>query len=392
MDRSAVAVAPVVVSGGPVPAARLRRLVIRDFRNLAHVALEVPAAGAALVGDNGHGKSNLLEAVYYLHLFRSSRGARDPELVRFGAPGFHVSGLAEGSRVDAVSAGFERDSGRRRVLLDGVACTRLTDALGAVPSVSVAPADVALVAGPPADRRHFLDLLLASSSRRYLAALRDYRTALSQRNAALRARAGRAQAMVWEVPLAMHGAVLRVERAAFVAWAAPRFRGIGEALAERGALHVRYRSAVALPGEAGEDAARDALAAALAEGRERDLDRAMTHTGPHRDDLDLRLGGVSLRRFGSAGQQRSAAIALRLLECGWHHEHGGREPLLLLDDPVAELDRARAARVLALLTARPGGQVLLAVPREDDVPAPLAGLVHWSVREGAVTPAEEGDA
>jgi DNA replication and repair protein RecF len=388
---------PAVVAPSPATplenaAVRVRRLTIHDFRNLGHVALDVPAGGLALIGDNGHGKSNLLEAIYYLHLFRSSRGVRDAELVRFGAPAFHIAAVAEGGRADQVSAGFERDSGRRRIMLDGVECPRLSDALGAIPAVTFAPTDVGLIAGAPVERRHFLDLLLASSSRRYLATLRDYRTALSQRNAALRAGSGRQHASVWEVPLALHGAMLRLERAAFVAWAQPRLADIGEQLGERGELGLRYRSSVtAVPG-AGEDTLRDTLAAALAESRDRDLERGMTHVGPHRDDLDLRVEGRSLRRFGSAGQQRSAAIALRLIESAWSREHGGHEPILLLDDPVAELDRARAARVMSLVTSQPAGQVFLAVPRSDDIPAVLASLSRCAVRDGAVMPMGHSDA
>jgi len=368
------------------PAARLRRLTIRDFRNLAHVVLEVPPGGLALVGDNGHGKSNCLEAIYYLHLFRSARGARDAELVRFGTAGFHLAAMADGARADLVAAGFERETGRRKITLDGVECPRLSGALGAVPAVTFAPTDLILVAGAPVDRRHYLDLLLASSSRRYLSALRDYRTALAQRNAALRSGAGRTQAGVWEVGLAQHGAVLRAERAAFVDWARPRLHEIGRSLAERGDLDVRYRTSVPADAGADEDTIRDALAAALAAQRDRDLERGMTHAGPHRDDLDLRLGGVSLRRYGSAGQQRSVAIGLRVLECRWTREQGGREPVLLLDDPVAELDRDRAARVLDLLTTDQPGQVFLAVPREDDVPAALADLARCRVRDGTITP------
>ena len=125
--------------------------------------------------------------------------------------------------------------------------------------------------------------------------------------------------------------------------------------------------------DATEAQAREAIAASLAAGLERDAERGVTHHGPHRDDVDLRVDGVSLRRYGSAGQQRTAAIALRMLECAWHRERGGGEPLLLLDDPVAELDRGRAARVLSLLTST-AGQVFLAVPREDDIPAALTTL------------------
>lgn len=370
----------------PASPVTLRRLTVRDFRNLADVSLDVPAAGLALVGDNGHGKTNLLEAVYYLHLFRSLRGARDAELVRFGAAGFHVAAVAEGTRWNRIGAGFDRESGRRRILLDGVPCDRVGDALGALPSVAFSPADVLLVAGGPAGRRRWLDVTLASTSARYLAALRDYRAALAQRNAALRARSRASPPGVWDAALATHGATLTTARAGFLAWARPRASHHGVALGERGTLDLRYRTGETLPADAAEDSVRDGIAAALASGRDRDIERGMTQHGPHRDDVDLRLDGISLRRFGSAGQQRTAAIALRMLECAWHREQGGRDPILLLDDPVAELDRGRAARVLALLTAHAGGQVLLAVPREDDIPAALTSLSRRRVREGTVEP------
>lgn len=376
---------PAPSAAGPVPPVCLTRLVARDFRNLADVHLDVPRSGFALVGDNGHGKSNLLEAVYYLHLFRSLRGARDQDLVRFGQPAFHVSAGATGTRWDRVGAGFDRESGRRRITLDGVPCTRVSDALGAVPSVAFAPADAVLIAGGPGGRRHWLDVTLASTSPRYLAALRDYRAALAQRNAALRARSRQSPASVWEVALAVHGATLTVARAGFVAWARGRITGLGTALGERGALEMRYRTGEGLLPDATEEQARDGIAAALAANRERDAERGMTTHGPHRDDLDVRLEHVSLRRYGSAGQQRTAAIALRVLECAWHAEQTGREPVLLLDDPVAELDRGRASRVLAQITARGMGQVLLAVPREDDIPPELTSLVRLRVRDGVIT-------
>ena len=366
--------------------ATLRRITVRDFRNLADVTVDVPQAGLALVGDNGHGKTNLLEAVYYLHLFRSLRGARDIELVRFGAAGFHVAAIADGTRWNRLGAGFEREAGRRRILLDGVPCERISEAVGALPSVAFSPADVLLVAGGPSARRRWLDVALASTSPRYLTALRDYRAALAQRNAALRARSRSSPASVWNTALAAQGATLTIARASFLAWARPRALDHGGALGERGALELRYRTGETLPTDATEDQVRDSIAAALVAGAERDAERGMTHHGPHRDDVELRLDGVSLRRFGSAGQQRTAAIALRLLECAWHREHGAGEPILLLDDPVAELDRGRAARVLALLTSQAAGQVLLAVPREDDIPAVLTSLSRRRVRDGTVEP------
>ncbi|HSA55881.1 MAG TPA: DNA replication and repair protein RecF [Gemmatimonadaceae bacterium] len=367
-------------------AVHLHRLSIRDFRNIAQAEVEAPRAGFVLVGDNGQGKTNLLEAIYYLHLFRSLRGARDAELARFGAAGFHVAAHVDGAAHDVVRAGFERASGRKRIVLDGVECARLSDALGALPCVAFAPSDVGIVAGPPALRRRFFDVALATTSRRYLLALQQYRHALAQRNAALRSAGASAVAGVWEAPLAQNGAVLRQERTAWVSWARPRLAELGAALGERHELSLRYRSAVDMADDAPEEEMRHALAQALQRHRARDVERGATHSGPHRDDLDLRLAGHAVRHFGSAGQQRTAAIALRLLECVWYRERMAREPVVLLDDPLAELDRDRAGRVLTLLTARELGQAVLAVPRPDDIPEAWTALARLRVREGVVTP------
>ena len=162
---------------------------MRDFRNLAHVELTPPADGVVVIGDNGQGKTNLLEAIYYLQILRSARGARDQDLVRFGADGVsHRRDRRQRSRHE-IGVGFERAGKRKRVRLDGVIPERLSDALGALPSVMFSPADVELVAGAPTARRRFLDIMLALTvarlSRRAAAVSRRARAA--QRRAARRA-------------------------------------------------------------------------------------------------------------------------------------------------------------------------------------------------------------
>jgi DNA replication and repair protein RecF len=134
----------------------------------------------------------------------------------------------------------------------------------------------------------------------------------------------------------------------------------------------------------GEDA-RESLRAQLARQREHDLRRGLTHAGPHRDDLDLTLDGHDLRGVGSAGQQRTAAIVLRMLEAATHREATGTTPVLLLDDPFAELDRRRTARILSLLERAGVGQCVLCVPREDEIPPQFTRLERWRVVEGGFT-------
>ncbi len=384
----------------PLAPARLDALSLRDFRNLEHVELAPPQDGFAVIGDNGQGKTNLLESIYYLQILRSARGARDQDLVRFGAAAFHIGATIDAGARREIGVGFERVGKRKRVRLDGAVPERLSDALGALPSVMFSPADVELIAGAPSARRRFLDIMLALTApnrhRGYLGSLQSYRAALARRNAALReaTRAGSGSASsraaaaiaVWEPALAEHGAVLWSERRRWVESAAERFTELCHRIGEPTRVRIRYASALG-----DDDRPADALAAALGEKRQLDIRRGITHAGPHRDDLVITLdddAGIAreLRAFGSAGQQRSAAIALRVLEAATFTERTGRSPLLLLDDPFAELDVRRAARVLELLTRDRLGQTILAVPRESDIPSELTSLSLVRVSGGRISP------
>lgn len=365
--------------------ATLRTLAVRDFRNLARLDLAIPPDGLVVVGENGHGKTNLLEAVHYLELFRSARGARDQDLIRFGAEAFHLAARVETDRECEVSVGFARAGKRKRIRIDGAVVERMSDALGSLPSVMLSPADVELVAGTPAVRRRYLDIVLALTSRVYLSHLQRYRGALLRRNAALReagrsARSERA-ITVWEAPLAEDGAVLWEHRLAWAAEYRARFAERCAAIGEDAPVAMRYEPALA-----GAADLREALARALAEKRPLDLRRGLTHAGPHRDDLGLTIGGRDLRTFGSAGQQRTAAIALRMLEAETLRARRGRTPLLLLDDPFAELDVRRSSRIVQLLAEAGLGQTILAVPREADIPAELPWLERFRVVHGELAP------
>ncbi len=346
---------------------------MRDIRNLARADLALPADGIAIVGDNGQGKTNVLEAIAYLHLLRSVRGARDADVVRFGAPGGSITGAAVRGGGPAagvtrtVTVGFDRHGHRKRVAIDGATPERLSDGFGALPSVAIAPSDVDLVRGGPEARRRYLDIVLATTSPAYLAALQRYRSALARRNAVLRdsarrggARAGSAAdaaAAVWEPQLAEAGAIVRGARLAWVARWAGELARLAFAIGERGVVTMRYvargRTEDATAG-AGLGLLREMLAEELRGSRAADVGRGMTHPGPHRDDLVLAIDGRALHAFGSSGQQRTVAIALRLLEARTMRADSGCTPVLLLDDPFAELDEGRARAVLQLV--RGGGE------------------------------------
>ncbi|GAC1410719.1 MAG: DNA replication/repair protein RecF [Gemmatimonadaceae bacterium] len=365
---------------------RLDGISIRDFRNLERVDLKLPADGAVIVGDNGHGKTNILEAIYYLQILRSIRDARDQDLTGFGGPGFHIAAQAHTPKEREISIGFDRNTKRKKVSIDGTEVRRLSDALGALPAVMFSPRDLELVNGPPPERRRYLDLVLALTDGKYLNALQHYRGNLARRNAALRNAARRGgsgdndqEVAVWEPALAQHGSVLIEARAKWVRDSAAQFSELAARIGEGGSARIRYVSPFA-----GTEARHDVLLAALEEQRPLDLRRGITHVGPHRDDLELTLDGRDLRVFGSAGQQRSAAIGLKFLEAETLRDHAGAEPILLLDDPFAELDIRRAGRILLMLEQRGLGQTILVVPREADIPPGLMSLDRLQIRNGAV--------
>ena len=365
---------------------RLNHISIRDFRNLARVDLDLPPDGAVILGDNGHGKTNFLEAIYYLQILRSFRDARDQDVTGFGTAGFHIAAHAHTPSPHDIAVGFDRATKRKKVTTDGSEFRRLSDGLGALPSVMFSPRDVDLVSGSPAERRRYLDLVLALTDRRYLHALQHYRANLARRNAALRMAGKRGaineqEVAVWEPALAEHGSILIETRARWVGEHAAEFTRLAERIGEHGHAEMRYSSPFA-----DAEARRDVLLAAFDEKRALDMRRGLTHVGPHRDDLEITLDNRDLRSFGSAGQQRSAAIALRMLEAATLKRRSGAEPLLLLDDPFAELDIHRAGKILLMLEERGLGQTILVVPREADIPAGLMRLDRLAIQNGAIEP------
>lgn len=352
---------------------RAATLVVRSFRNLADATLEIPPAGAALVGPNGHGKTNLLEALAYPVLFRSLRRARDADLARFGGPGFHI-GLAVAGGPD-ITATFDARSRRKVVGIDGVEQSTITSALGTWLAVAFLPTDIALVQGGAAERRRWLDRMLSLADPHYLSGLLRYRAALAQRNAALRA-GDAVGAGAFEGALATAGATITERRIAWAGSATEPWAAELDALGERSAVALRYRGDYDLV-----DPVR--WVGKLETTRRRDLARGQTHVGPHRDDVTLNLGGRALRDYGSTGQQRSAAIALRLLERETIAAARAAHPALLVDDVFAALDGDRQARLAARLATRPG-QRFVTAPRAAELPQEL-DLPRWSVDDGGVT-------
>jgi len=410
----------------------LHRLRLQGFRNLEDATLDLPPEGVALVGANAQGKSNFLEAIHYLEIFRSCRGTRDTRLIRFGEEFFRLEGALDPDRT--VAAAVQRAGPIKKVTVDGEEPPRIGDALGEMGSVLFTPDDVRLVADGPQERRRFLDIVLSVNAPGYLEALQRYRQVLAQRNAALRDRAPRATVEAWDPLLAGAGARVLRMRAAWVQAGAPTFRSVVEEVSggERGVLAYQpgvpgglagVQGSARVPGPGGAESAGDDeahpdvgpdahdaasldapwadwFAGALREGIEGDRRRGTTLVGPHRDEFTMGLepegedpapkGGRDLREYGSGGQKRTAALALRILEAETVLRRRGRPALLLLDDVFAELDAERSERVLGLLDRTAAGQVVLTAPKDADVRFRHDRLPRWRIAAGRIETGGDG--
>lgn len=352
----------------------VRHLTLHDFRSWPYVDLELAPGRTVFVGKNGFGKTNLVEALWYCATLGSHRVATDAPLIRAGAERAVVSTIVvnEGREL---AVDLEIAAGRAnkaRLNRSPVRSTR--EILGAVRAVLFAPEDLSLVRGDPAERRRYLDEL-ATLRRPALAGVRaDYDKVLRQRTALLKSAAGgryRADRgvldtlEVWDGHLAAHGAQLMAARLDLVNQLGPEVEKAYQLLAPSSRpAAITYRSAIDSSG--GVEDLQAALLAECARRRDAELDRGMSLVGPHRDDLELRLGDQPAKGFASHGESWSMALALRL--AGYELLRGeGSEPVLLLDDVFAELDISRR-RALAEV-ASGAEQVLITAAVGEDIPA-----------------------
>ena len=367
-------------------------LKLRLFRNLGDQELSFPPDGVAVIGGNAQGKSNLLEAIYYLETFRSFRGARMEHLIAFGEDVFRVAGQlvstndAGGSPTE-VAAAYQGSSRLRKVTIDGAEPERIGDAIGKLGAVIFSPADIGIVNEGPVGRRRFIDVALSLNHPGYLVALQAFRHALAQRNAALRSGQLEPVVRAWDEPLARSAATVMGARHGWVSEWRDAFRGYYEEVSGGGAATMTYTPKVSVD-DWHEDGIYGACRNALDARWDVDFRRKNTSAGPHRDELLLALvngeSEVEVREFGSGGQRRTVALALRFVEGDAICRARDSAPVLLLDDAFAELDDARRERVLGLMGQDRFGQVILTAPKGGDIPLRGDGLPRWGIHEGRI--------
>lgn len=386
----------------------VRALSVTDFRSWTQADLTLAPGVSVLVGANGQGKTNLVEAVGYLATLSSHRVSSDAPLVRRGAERAVVRAAVvnEGRELAVELQISPGRANRARVNRSPVARPR--DVLGIVRTVVFAPEDLALVRGDPGERRRYLDDLLVARAPRWAGVRAEYDKVLKQRSALLKtARHARGDAVstlaVWDAHLARAGAALTAGRLALVGQLAGHVtRAYADVAPESVPVGARYRSAVAGvdalgepeaapaadpatgpgagPDDLGAPAIEGELLAEMARRRDQEIERGVCLVGPHRDDLDLTLGDGPAKGYASHGESWALALALRLAGFELLRTEGS-EPILVLDDVFAELD-ARRRRALAGTAAR-AEQVLVTAAVDDDVPTELDGT-RYVVDAGTV--------
>lgn len=332
---------------------QITELTLRSYRSYETLHLAFDPGVQIFLGANAQGKTNIIEALYYAAFGRSHRTSSDAELIRVGADGAHIAlSFRRHDVPGALSFTFARGA-RRRIEYAGESL-RQRDLVGILPMVLFSPEDLFLVKGAPALRRRYLDAELSQASPAYYGELLRYTRILKQRNAVLKDIRERLAApddlLPWDAQLAKSAAYIVTRRTSAVAQLGALSARVQSVLAAGEELTLVYDIAGAAPESGAKDDMTERLYLwynkMLRDGRARDIARAATGVGPHLDDLVLRVGGMNLRSFGSQGQQRTGALALKLAELFYLQENVGEAPILLLDDVMSELDADRRRALL----------------------------------------------
>lgn len=356
---------------------RVAKLTLHDFRNHAHLELDFAPGVSILVGRNGRGKTNIVEAVNYLAVLGSHRVATDAPLFRIGTTSALIN--AQVHKHDrTANLELQLNAGKpNKAILNGSSARRPRDILGLVRTVIFSPEDLELVKGEPAVRRKYLDEYITMMRPLFAATRADYERVLKQRNALLKS-AGRRPNFssiestldIWNDQLATIGATLVTQRLQAVAELAPRVATHGDKLSGSSEpMEISYVCNWLSQGT-DETQIREQLLLALQNRKTEEFDRGTTLSGPHRDDLQLHLSGAPAKSFASHGQQWSFALALRLATFDLLRDFDD-DPILILDDVFAELDNARRTRLLEALTSVE--QTLVTAAVLEDVPEALGG-------------------
>ena len=329
----------------------LKKISLLNFKNIAQEELALCPGINCLVGDNGAGKTNIIDAVYYLSMCKSSLAMTDGQSVRHGADFFLAEGqyLTDAGKTESVVCSFSRKGGKV-LKRNGKEYERLSDHVGLIPAVIVSPADSALISDAADERRRYLNGFISQLDRTYLAAVMRYNGVLAERNRLLKNMPDETMLRIYDMQLVEQGNRIHALRREFTQRLQPVVADYYRTLSgDREQVELHYKSEL-------NDRPFDEL---LLAARQKDLANEFTTAGIHRDDLVLKIGGYPLRKYGSQGQQKSFLIALKLAQYTIVAREKGEKPILLLDDLFDKLDAGRVEQLIRLVSEDSFGQIMI---------------------------------
>ncbi len=334
---------------------RVERLWLSDFRNISRMELELGPDTNIIYGENGQGKTNLLEAVWLFTGAKSFRGAKEKQMVRFEKE-------KASCRMDFFAAGRSQEasleiSSRRTAALNGVPLRTAAGLAGNFCAVIFSPAHLSLIKNGPQERRRFIDISICQMKPKYIHILSEYTRILNQRNCLLKEAGYGGNLLdtldIWDARLASYAAVLIKTRATFLEKLKPSAQGIYSGISrEKEQFDFAYAPCFPCDLTGGIPEIEAQMICQLKQARQEELRTRMTGYGPHRDDIKILLDGQDARAYASQGQQRSCVLALKLAECEIIKENTGEYPVVLLDDVMSELDIFRREYLLHSLSGR----------------------------------------
>lgn len=319
----------------------LEKIKLENFRNYISCEIDFHEKINIITGDNAQGKTNLLESIYFSSFIRSFRTSSDKEMISFGKDHLRVcSSFSKNGETDLVEVAMSRD-GRKIAKVNGIRQDRLRDVVADYYIVVFSPEDMKIVKEEPERRRNFLDREICQMSLSYFESLAVYKKLLLQRNTYLKEEKPDETLLdIWDESLAREGANIIIKRKEFVDKLSAISENIHRGITD-GSEVPEIIYCPNIEWKENREEQEEYFKEVLFENRDKDIFHGTTSKGPHKDDLDIMIDGVSTRRFGSQGQQRTAALSLKLAEIELINEEKGEYPILLLDDVLSELDEKR---------------------------------------------------
>jgi DNA replication and repair protein RecF len=334
-------------------------LKLRNFRNFTELELVFEPEGALIHGNNGIGKTNLLEAISYFAFGKSFRTSSDLDLINFSKAFFRIEGSF---KLKNTIHKFEAavDKTRKLIKIDGNAIARISELYRYLKVVYFSPDDIFMIGGSPKYRRNFIDQAISQYSFKYIEFLRTYNRILKQRNALLKTKFESSEKRTWDEQFARNGAELIKLRLKYLEQFIPKLTKCYDNINENSEiLGIEYKYSFPVTGT---DIADDILRH-LNETEEQEIKQERTLCGPHLDDIDFLIDQHAARKFGSQGQKRSLAIAVRLVQAQLILEEGSEAPIFMFDDVLADLDKKRAKKIMGML--KKSHQVFIATPNTE---------------------------